>query len=999
MSAAHACFRSALAQAFRPSDRGVAASASVAAFLVPALASSSPGSFRLKKRYAKARGRCLHTATDNSRGPLPWGFPPKPAREPLQSRIPIPEDTAHRNIEPWLAAIEPFLPVSARHTPSSNPDISSSVTPFDLGLYLYEAQRASADVISHLGLVEGRWQAVVWMAKKLVEGGLRSIEPPLSPKDFGHALGSYGDHGQSLNDLLEQSICIEPLTSPRKLQHSLDTLTSAPETIDVRHVILKIALGQLWRSLGNFILAASEQDGTDRDAIMPHVLEIIAYLHHVGFMPESVYSYQRRSNQYALYQPPTLHMLSSKILTALSDATWKAHESSVKSAKNGAKVSYFLGHEIPGSRYKIEVSEVAPELWLELVLWTCLQGGWILDGAQILRRVAARRGDARWALISWREILQKEEEHKAPAPSWLRTLFPRTGDDIASPSDRARTRKTISSEVVSAFVDALVNQLRVGVGHRGTDPETIVSSLKILKDFLDAHNLSLGTTAWDSIMARLLESGGLVPEKRPELLAQIAELAPGFGTEVTSTNSSTSADTEVPPFFEPTTIPLSFLHRTIRAYISNGDIKGAMSTLMLLQRHTDDNKQKSVQQFFEMLQNTPQLQRDEPFTSSSPVDFPAFDPKLPVTLLARLLDLTTESKLYDIGRWLLFAEDLDGPLIKPELRSHRNMAASVVRFGTLAGEHELVLDVIKKAGIWNQTHQQQRMPAEILIALLCCQLKLRRWESVRGMQTYVNETSTFKPRPIIFSTFAAELLRTVKDTKGVKRQAKDAFTGLLFAWEQICMRHIRNELYCILGILSTVDREWYDYCSRLVAVSWRQDVELSVDDFNRILGGVLDGYGSQKGRQLVQEWCYQTADQFKAYRAPGGLPKMPQYRVGKGQLLEDQPHDIELMQHSGAKLVLQGRILPNRLTILLVLRKLQEEVTSWQNHDGAIRHFERGKTRYTLRWAVRMLYFLGHDLEEILRDLGSSLAEIAEIETLWEEEDVWADDYEDQEES
>ncbi|KAF2852189.1 hypothetical protein T440DRAFT_466896 [Plenodomus tracheiphilus IPT5] len=999
MSAAHTCFRSALVQAFRPSNRGVAASSSIPAFLVPALAPSSNRPSRSKRRHASPQHRPLHTSEDHSRGSEAKNLPPRPTREPLRSQIPIPEDGTYDNIEPWLAAIEPLLPVSARRKPSSNPDISSSVTPFDVALYLNKAQDASLDIIDHLGLVEGRWQAAVWIAKKLVEHGRRSIEPPLHVDAFGHVLGSYGDGGAPLKQLTEQSIGIERASTPRKLGLSLDDITSAPNTIDMRHAIVKRGLGQLWQSLGNLILAASERSGTDGNTIMPHVLEIIAYLHHVGFIPESVYSYRPRSNDYTLQQPPTLHMLSSKILTALSDAAWKAHESSVKSAKGGVKVSYFLGHEIPGSRYKIVVSEVAPELWLELVLWSCLRGGWILDGAALLRRVALRRGEQKWALISWREIMQAKEEKdsKTPAPSRIWNLFPRNADAAASPADRAQIRRTISGEVVSAFVDALVNHMRVGVGSRGTDPEVIIDLLKTLKDFLDTHNLSLGTTAWDSIMARLMESGGFDPEQRPELLMRIVGLAPGFGTEVTATNSSAAADADVPFFFEPTTIPLSFLHRTMRAFIDIGDIKGAMTTLMLLQRHTDNNKQKSVQQFFEMLQRIPQLRRDEPFTSSlPPVDFPAFDIKLPIPLLARLLDLITESKLFDVGRWLLFADDLDGPLIKPELRSHRNMAASVVRFGTLAGENELVLDIIKKVGTWNQTHQQQRMPAEVLIALLCCQLKLRRWESVRGMQRYVEETLTFRPRPVIFSTFAAELLRTAQDTKEAKEQAKEAFSGLLFAWEQLCMNNIRNELYCILSIMSTVDNEWKEYCSRFLAVSWRQAIELSTDDFNRMLGGVLDGYGSAKGRHIVEQWCYQTPNWFKAYRAPGGLPTMPQYRVGKAQQLENSPQNIELVQDSGTKLVLQGRIHPNRLTILAIVRRVQEEVTSWQQRGEDFSQVTRAEMRNTLRWAVRMLYWLGYDYEEIVRDLGSSLAELAEIEAPAAADDLELVEFDDQ---
>lgn len=901
--------------------------------------------------------------------------PPKP-KERIHSCIPYPPREARGNIKAWLSAIEPFLPSHLRQEASDEPE--KPTTSLDFALLINKAQDASVDILSYLGVKAGKWQTVIWIVKKLTEDGTRSQDLTAHLEQYANAI-LQGEGHRSLKELTESPLHLQRTYPNRKLQLKLDVVTSAPESIRYSHVIVKRALGQLWRSLADMILTAAEQSRGEQDIIMPHVLEMIAYLHHLGLMPDSVYTYRNPQDKHALQQPPTLHMLSSKILTALSDATWTAHEASVKTAKDRANAQYFLGHEIPGSRYKVQVTEVAPELWLELVLWSCLHGGWTLDGTAILEKLAAREGKHSWALISWREIMEAEQK-KTPAPTTTWSLLPMSGDAVANAEDRARTRKTISSEIVTAFVDGLVNQMRLGVGARGATPESLVASIKILKGFLDKNNLSLGSSAWDSIMARLIESGGFVPEKRPELLLRIFELAPGFGGEVGAANTSASADTEVPYFFEPTTIPLSFLHRAMRAFISNGDIQGAVTTLSMLQQHTDDNKQKSVQEFFEFLRSSPQLRPDEPFTSRlPPVEFPAFDIKLPLPLLARLLDLVTESKLYDLGRWLLFSDDLDGPLIDRELHSHRNISASVVRFGTMAGENRLVLDVIKKVGLWDEKHQQQRMPAEILTALLCAQIKLRRWDSIRGMQKYVEETSTFRPRPIIISSFAAELLRTSVGPEEAKIRAQDTFTGLLFAWENMILRNIRGELYCTLSVMSTVDSEWKAYCSRFLAFSSRQAVSLSTDDFNRILSGVLDGYGSAKGKLLVETWCHKSRKNFEPYRAPGGLPTMPQYRVTKSKEYEDRPKDIEIVQDSGATLTLQGRITPNRQTIWAIIRKVQNEVETDGRSGEEVEEATRKERRDTLRWAAQMLYNLGFDHEDIIRGLGS-LADLAKLE-------------------
>ena len=176
----------------------------------------------------------------------------------------------------------------------------------------------------------------------------------------------------------------------------------------------------------------------------------------------------------------------------------------------------------------------------------------------------------------------------------------------------ATNRRTISSEIVTAFIDALINDIRVGVGARGSKPEALINSIRILKGFLEANNLSLGSIAWDSVITRLLESGGFNPEQRPEIFLRLFNLAAEFGTEIGSANASPAADDEVPYFFEPTAAPLGLLHRAMRAFINIGDTKRTLESYNMLQQHTDINKQKSLEQFFETLKSTPRT-RAEPF--------------------------------------------------------------------------------------------------------------------------------------------------------------------------------------------------------------------------------------------------------------------------------------------------------------------------------------------------------------------------------------------------
>ncbi|KAF2872153.1 hypothetical protein BDV95DRAFT_628569 [Massariosphaeria phaeospora] len=972
MRAAHICIRSVLVQTFHLATRRSAACPPVLDFLVPARASSSTRPFSSGKRHQAE-------LQFSSRPP---SFS-KSSKAPFDLRIPLPELNRRGDIEAWLAAIDRFLPPHIQSSPANRPDISHSVTALDLSWALNAAQNASHNLLSHLGLTQGRWDSVIWIVKKLAEDGKHSGDSPVQLEPFANVIWLKTET-RTLEDLTNSPLLTHRVRPSRRLKHTLDDLTSRPDSIDLRQTTVRGALGQVWRSLGTMILAAVESDKTKEGVIMGHVLEIIAHLHHTGLIPNSIYAFRQLRGDYALQQPPTLHLLSSEILTALSDATWRAHEATVRVAKERMNASYFLGHEIPGSRIKLQVQNVAPELWLELVLWSCLHGGWMTDGAAILEQMASGQGGQRWGLISWRELLQAKVQGPAVSPqSWR--LFPKE-EAVATAEDRARTRRTISSEIVVAVIDGLTNTMRVGVGARGTDPEVLVNRIKKLKRFLDLNSLSLGSATWDSIISRLLDSGGVVPEKRPELLLSILDLASGFGAEINAPNTTSRTivvGSEPPYFFEPSTVTIGMLHRTMRSFVTNGDISGAMATLQMLQQYTDTNKQISLQQFFESLKSMP-VRSNQPFTSTlPPIDFPAFDSQVPVVLLAKLLRLVTAAKLYDLGRWLLQSEELDGPLIRRDMYTHSAMAAAIVRYGTLAGENKLVMKIVKATAFWNSKQLTQYMPTQLFTALLSSQVQLQRWESVRSMQNYVLERPGYQPQAEVLANFAAGLLRlsgrTDEPTSIQKDKAREVFTGLLFAWEGLILIRLRNELYCILGIMSTIDDEWRQFCSQFLTFSTQQGIKLTTDDFNQILAGVLEGFGSSKGKEMVDTWCYKPPRTFEPYRAAGGLPTMPRTRVGKGEEHERRPDHIEIVQQSGAKLILMGRVYPNRQTVWSILRRVQLEEDQ-RRHDGKpLTEAKDLEVRDTLKWAARLLYYLGFDYEDIIRDLGS-LSTLADLQ-------------------
>ncbi|KAF2199854.1 hypothetical protein GQ43DRAFT_100301 [Delitschia confertaspora ATCC 74209] len=973
MCSSHTCCRNALIHAFRPSVQRTAFTWSVPEYLAPAfLVPASRRNLSPAKRPRFKRDisfRRPYATFQTTFAPL---YPPEILRDTFRGCIPRPDQRLQHDIQQWLTLLEPYIPLHLRKEPSDKTNTALPASATDLSSFLIDGQKASHDLLSYLALNERRWNTATWLIHTLVENGPSALDSA-APLELSTNV-IWPDPHLSLEEVTNRPLFLDRVRPSRTLRQSLDEITSPPVSIEYEHTLVKSAFGQVWRSLGNMILAATEVDNEqEASEIMTHVLEIIAYLHHKEMIPESIYLDRPAQSPFALQQPPMLHLLSSQIFTALSDASWNAREASTNIERDKMNASYFFGREIPGSRFKVAVAGMSPEVWLELVLWSCLHGGWLLDGMAILEKIMGdSHGKHPWKLICWQEFMNASKKSETSTQkSW--NIFGGTRSDRCEPDYRKLTQKRISSEVVTAFVDGLVSSMRVGVGLRGTDPATLLAHIKNLKQLLDTNNLSLGAASWDSIIIRLLESEGINPEKRPELLLQLLDLSANFGQEVGSFNvspPSLEANGNPPYFFLASAAPIGLLHRAIRSFIERGNVSGVISTLTQLQHYTDNNKKRSMTEFFGKLKKIPPVRLNTHFESIfAPIEFPGFHPQIPLPLLAQLLEFSTDTGASELGRWLLFAKDIDGPLISPNLYHNSSIAASVVRFGNMVGNDNLVMKVVKISGQPDE-RGVVRLTAEVLTAFIISQIQMHRWETVKKMQTYVLENPGYRPRPEILASFATELLRCSTQTK--REMAQLAFTDLLYAWEGLIVTNLRAELNNILIMLSTVHDDWKVFCSQFIMGRGRERVCLSTREFNRILGGVLDGYGSLQGKRMVEMWCYGgNTQELIAYHSPGGLPTMPRYKVDKGKEYSRRPENIEIHGSSEETLVFLGRVKPNIQTVRAVLRKAQEEED--QRQKARVQLTDEGKTelREVIGWAVNLLRYLGLDYEEIVDNLGS----------------------------
>lgn len=286
------------------------------------------------------------------------------------------------------------------------------------------------------------------------------------------------------------------------------------------------------------------------------------------------------------------------------------------------------------------------------------------------------------------------------------------------------------------------------------------------------------------------------------------------------------------------------------------------------------------------------------------------------------------------------------------------------------------MKIVSSVGAPGGVSGSYRLPAEVLSAFLHSQIQHHRWDSVKSIYTYVRENPGYRPRSETLAVFARELVRLRSESdewrRSRSRRAKFVFSAFLNAWKDIIERELYQQLNSILGVLSSIGPEWVDFCSRLWTSTGRQQLALDPENFNQILEGVVDGYGSLKGKRIVDMWCYATTRiEFRDYRSPGGLPKMPKFKPSKGDHYGDWPPDIELSQSSGAKIRFQGRVAPNVRTMRVILRKAAEEETERGAKGTGLLLEERAEIKLMLEWAELSLRNMGLDYRDIQREFGS----------------------------
>ena len=843
----------------------------------------------------------------------------------------------------WLDLLEPTLPSHLKEPGQKNG--ARKLSPTEIFKVLSSAESATLsyykrDVFSYIGYERGRWNVVIWLMKHLVDSFANA--PPNTYNDSSNVLCQW-KNDTPLEELTRAPIdLLHPSflqRAPSNQQSSLSlregTLSQKSNRIARKLFLRHDVLGMIWRSLGSMTISCAGSD------IKPEILEIIAVLHHQGFMPSSIYDSKPSNDPTVIQQSPILNLMSSRILTSLSDAAWRAHERSiVEQSKKRGGTHASIHHEIPGSGYRVRVAGLKPEVWLELILWSCLHGGWISEGMELLENLHRSHNQQKWRPLSWRSLVlnQPKGTRDWEKVEYLFNNWTHSSMDLDEPIAPVSVQRTVSSEVVNAYVDASISVVRLTNGERDRSASQTIKFINSMQKFLERSGLGLGAGSWDAVVIRLFDLQDS-QVYQPALFDRIIRLSPDMGQEIAASNIHSLPDY----VFDGTAAIFGLFHRALYYRIQEADVEGALRLFASLQERADENKRRSVADFFQkrdLFSQAASHSNTGQFNDNyGRIDYPGFYVQIPPTILGPFMELVTDAKAYDFGKWLLYSEEIDGPIIPQALYGDPSVTPALVRFAAETGDKTLLSRLIKiRAAAANEV--EPTLPRKVLQSFLESQINLTRWDAAVKILQHMKDTYGLSWNLLALCHLTRVILMQVRgaqdgdDTCIVNlNRARGLFRQMVRGgYERKAERpdYVQEQIDNLLVVLASIDGKWADFSDDSQMVNGYRVFNLPSKAFNLILEGVVHAYGSQTGRRLIGIfWSHQVRGaQAKETRGDRQSTDPPFSSFGRTlpENVRRQRTEVRLAGSQNRKVIIYAGLRPDLMTIRIVLKTAIEEL-------------------------------------------------------------------------
>ncbi|MCJ1392686.1 hypothetical protein MMC18_005557 [Xylographa bjoerkii] len=839
----------------------------------------------------------------------------------------------------WVELLDQYLPLELRSKGwLENLAAFEGVRPiYTLPHLLIEARAFfNLGLLGYVAIDQGRWPALIWLTKELLSCNL--LKESTMDTVLREELLDYGTG--SLDDLTSNPLVLGNSDCPvGRVSVSLDQIVEnyEPKGAGIAPDMMRDVVGQIWQSVARIILEATNQDLERCKEMMSYAHRIIALMHHHQKIPNSIYTNNSNRASPHIRKPPMLELLSSRILTILSDSVWKAQEQEVitEAASIGAKYVY-KGHELPGAEYQPRIPPLGTQIWLELVLWSCVESSMIADAAKVVAEMVKVKGDKRWQVSTWESLQASTQKHGGDLVTATPSLIRWWLNSIAGTSEGYKdntpplelNERTVSSEVIAAISDGLVSAIRNTGSRSGLSSSAARFHITICKALLERQTASSRPTFWNSILLRLVAFEYHSPEVLPGILNRLLDIAPTDAKRL-----RTIGDGSIEDSADHRGASFGLLHQALDAYIRLGNIHGALRAFRRLQNWVDATRVQAVQEFWRHAESMPEGNQ-----ANENRDISGLDYEIPHVTLASFIDLIRTAKEYDLGRWLLYSNEIDGPVIPTTLYRSPVLQSALLRFASATADSVLMQKVTQSMTLTGQVYT-----VEVLRTVLQCEIRSGRWQEVDDLLVHLTWEKGLPIEAYDIMILAATVLNlehsqtAIKSSQAPLRRAQDMLERVLGGvyrpkrdFSQQRDYSSERQINQLCRILASVPGALNATTQNFIQQSGQSHAPVPIDTnaFNMLLDAVVDAFGSHVGKDLYDRWCKIPDESLVSHDS-----------TSEG---DSRSRDDLIALIDDGMLLSEKVVVPNLQTIQIILRPLLQ---SPQSNEGVRRVSEAKSVR------------------------------------------------------
>ncbi|KAL9114011.1 MAG: hypothetical protein Q9227_001782 [Pyrenula ochraceoflavens] len=646
-------------------------------------------------------------------------FPTIPTRyshTKAQTKIPTKVTGPKRaDAEEWVKLTYPFLPPNFEHGAQERANSEAMPLRRDrklLATILRNARAQNVDVLAYLGLKKNLWHSMMYLVRILLEDTYHNDEAEVSSQFLSNIDWPNRAASPSLRNLVSRAVDLNVPQFESSDEHENIASGSWKDGGKEAAIVQEsdAALREVWQSLGSIVIEASDKNAEDMRSVMGWVYEVIARLHHDGMIPRRTYQFDKPDFTSSVCRSPIIGMLSTRILGALAITAFTKES-----------------REIPGEAYRLKGGDPFPNVWLEFILWCCIDKGFVEAGSWILQQLRASETWAKWKLVDWTSYKPNRRtkygwisgggEHEE-----LQTFLDQTED------------RSLSTQVVTATIDGLISNFRPNNEHQADSklaflPERLSKLLSMLRR---QNQASDEATSLNRTLVRVLEAAGFSVQQIPSSAWQILHHIEWFRStleEESQDLTQLSTPLKLKLVISSTNPAPKILHQLLEHFARLGDHRRAVLTFDDTQLALDRSRMRNLDLFGQRLDSLEES--NVSYLGAAAEGYFSPTETIPLRVLGCLLDIVTEDNALDFGNWLLYSADADGPVISPHHYGSPCLAPALVRFAQATGDRQLLSRVLNAS--------EPKTSLALLHAVLNARLNLRQFDVAEQLLQYLRD--------------------------------------------------------------------------------------------------------------------------------------------------------------------------------------------------------------------------------------------------------------------